>query len=266
MDHWSVEPACQSGPDVATYPVLLPPTLGEHVEQNVSLATSSDADFRRPVRVTALRRADVCGIEPGPALRKHASLKAVYPRCPMGVRGAYRATRPIPGRIFGAVPFFAEKRTATNNPVARLPRPIVPVVAVPCEPPLPQADPGVTESQDVAPRTLLTSICGPYPGRVKRPRSRGVTMQRRAGWGRSVPRVRTPRSARSRASVVTNTRSSGHGIVTFVLRWVGRSAQIAVGINRIGRSTGSVKAHLGHPGWRISPRRLDGRRTSSISP
>ena len=44
-------------PDVAAYPVLLPPTLGEHVEQNVSLATSSDARLRRPVRVTVLRRA-----------------------------------------------------------------------------------------------------------------------------------------------------------------------------------------------------------------
>ena len=40
-DQWGLEPACQSGPDVAAYPVLLPPTLGEHVEQNVSLATSS---------------------------------------------------------------------------------------------------------------------------------------------------------------------------------------------------------------------------------
>ena len=35
-----------AGPDVAAYPVLLPPTLGEHVEQNVSLATSSDARLR----------------------------------------------------------------------------------------------------------------------------------------------------------------------------------------------------------------------------
>ena len=50
----SLEPACQSGPDVAAYPILLPPTLGEHVEQNVSLATSSDARLRRPVRVTVL--------------------------------------------------------------------------------------------------------------------------------------------------------------------------------------------------------------------
>jgi hypothetical protein len=56
-DQWSLEPACQSGLDVATYPLLLPPNLGEHVEQNVSLATSSDACLRRPVRVTALRRA-----------------------------------------------------------------------------------------------------------------------------------------------------------------------------------------------------------------
>ena len=42
---WSLEPAGQSGPDGATYPVLLPPTLGEHAEQNVSLATSSGTRF-----------------------------------------------------------------------------------------------------------------------------------------------------------------------------------------------------------------------------
>ena len=86
-DHWSLEPACQSGPDVAAYPELLPPTLGEHVEQNVSLATSPDAHLRRPVRVTALRRADVCAMEPGPAPRKHAPPQAVYPRRLMGVWG-----------------------------------------------------------------------------------------------------------------------------------------------------------------------------------
>ena len=91
--------------DVAAYPVLLPPTLGEHVEQNVSLATSSDARLRRPVRVTAVRRADVCALEPGPAPRKHAPPNAVYPRRLMGVWGDYRATRPIPGRIFGAASF-----------------------------------------------------------------------------------------------------------------------------------------------------------------
>ena len=41
-----LEPAYESGPDVAAYPVLLPPTLGEHAEQNVSLATSSDTRLR----------------------------------------------------------------------------------------------------------------------------------------------------------------------------------------------------------------------------
>jgi len=65
----------------------LPPTLGEHVKQNVSLATSSDARIRRPVRVTALRRADVCAFEPGSAPRKHAPPKAMYPRRLMGARG-----------------------------------------------------------------------------------------------------------------------------------------------------------------------------------
>src|SRR5208337_3678326 len=73
------------GPDVAAYPELLPPTLGEHVEQNVSLATSSDARLRQPVRVTVLRRADVCAMELGPAPRKHAPPQAVYPRRLMGV-------------------------------------------------------------------------------------------------------------------------------------------------------------------------------------
>jgi len=52
--------------------------------------------------VTALRRADVCAFEPGPAPRKHAPPKAVHPRRPMGVWGCCRAIRPIPGRIFGA--------------------------------------------------------------------------------------------------------------------------------------------------------------------
>jgi len=68
----------------------LPPTLGEHVEQNVSLATSSDARLRRPVRVTVLRRADVCAMELGPAPRKHAPPQAVYPRRLMGVWGLLR--------------------------------------------------------------------------------------------------------------------------------------------------------------------------------
>ena len=37
----------------------------------------------------------------GPAPRKHAPPQAVYPRRLMGVWGFYRATWPIPGRIFG---------------------------------------------------------------------------------------------------------------------------------------------------------------------
>ena len=49
--------------------------------------------------------ADVCAFEPGPAPRKHAPPQAVYPRRLMGVWGGCRATRPIPGRIFGAVLF-----------------------------------------------------------------------------------------------------------------------------------------------------------------
>jgi hypothetical protein len=110
MDQWSREPACQSGPDVAAYPVLLPPTLGEQVEQNVSLATSSDARLRRPVRVTVLRRGDVCAMEPGPAPRKHAPPQVVYPWRLMGVWGFYRATWSIPGRIFGAVHHSCPKR------------------------------------------------------------------------------------------------------------------------------------------------------------
>src|SRR5262245_25803515 len=36
LDYWSREPAEQSDLDVAPYPVLLPPTVGEHVEQTVS--------------------------------------------------------------------------------------------------------------------------------------------------------------------------------------------------------------------------------------
>ena len=90
-------------PGVAAYPVLLPPTLGEHVEQNVSLATSSGTRFLlRLVCATVLRRATVCAIVTGPAPRKHAPPQAVYPRRLMGVWGGCCATRPIPGRIFGA--------------------------------------------------------------------------------------------------------------------------------------------------------------------
>ena len=112
-DQWSREPACQSGPDVAAYQVLLPPTLGEHVEQNVSLATSSDARLRRAVPVTVLWRTDVCAMELGPAPRKHASPQAVYPRRLMGVWGCYRATWTIPGRIFGAAVLFSTKKEPT---------------------------------------------------------------------------------------------------------------------------------------------------------
>ena len=46
----------------------------------------------------------------GPAPRKHAPPQAVYPRRLMGVWGGYRATRPIPGRIFGAVHHSCPKR------------------------------------------------------------------------------------------------------------------------------------------------------------
>ena len=109
-DHWSLEPACQSGPDVAAYPELLPPTLGEHVEQNVSLATSPDAHLRRPVRVTALRRADVCAMEPGPAPRKHAPPQAVYPRRLMGSGGLSRhAANPGPDFRSSSSSFLPEK-------------------------------------------------------------------------------------------------------------------------------------------------------------
>src|SRR5271157_540358 len=96
-------PRVSPGPDVAAYPELLPPTLGEHVEQNVSLATSADARLRRPVRVTAYGSPMSV---PSKRVRHHGSTlppKAVYPRRLMEVWGVYRATRPIPGRIFGAV-------------------------------------------------------------------------------------------------------------------------------------------------------------------
>src|SRR5271157_454741 len=67
-----LEPACQSGPDVAAYPELLPSTLGEHVEQTVSLAMSPGARLLRSVRALLVRRAEVCAIVPGSAPRKHA--------------------------------------------------------------------------------------------------------------------------------------------------------------------------------------------------
>ena len=84
MDQWSREPACQSGPDVAreTFCSTCSPRV---VGNNTGYAaTSSDARLRRPVRVTVLRRADVCAFELGSAPRKHAPPQAVHPRRPMG--------------------------------------------------------------------------------------------------------------------------------------------------------------------------------------
>jgi len=52
--------------------VLFSANVGEHVERNVSLATSADARLRRPVGLTALPRADVFAFEPGLASWKHA--------------------------------------------------------------------------------------------------------------------------------------------------------------------------------------------------
>ena len=78
-----------------------PPTLGEHVEQNVSLATSSDARLRRPVRVTYYGRRCLCH-GTGPAPRKTRPPASSVPPAPHGGLGVYIATRPIPGRIFGA--------------------------------------------------------------------------------------------------------------------------------------------------------------------
>src|SRR5271157_4688709 len=50
--------------------------------------TSSDAGLRRPVRVMALRRADVFAFEPGPASRKHGPAPERCPRQePLGRNG-----------------------------------------------------------------------------------------------------------------------------------------------------------------------------------
>ena len=51
----------------------------------------------------------------GPAPRKHAPPQAVCPRRLLGVWGDYRATRPIPGRIFGAEHLFAWRTTTTRG-------------------------------------------------------------------------------------------------------------------------------------------------------
>src|SRR5208282_3073565 len=60
-------------------PGLFSAHVGEHVERNVSLATSAHARLRRPVGLTALRRTDVFAFEPGPASWKHAP---TLERCP----------------------------------------------------------------------------------------------------------------------------------------------------------------------------------------
>src|SRR5271157_5492454 len=55
---------------------------------SVLARTSSDAGLRRPVRVTALRRADVFAFEPGPASRKHGPTPERCPRQePLGRNG-----------------------------------------------------------------------------------------------------------------------------------------------------------------------------------
>ena len=88
-------------PGVAAYPVLLPPTLGEHVEQNVSLAMSSGTRFLlRLVCATVLRRATVCAIVTGPAPREHAPPQAVYPRRLMGSGGVVVPRGPSPAAFF----------------------------------------------------------------------------------------------------------------------------------------------------------------------
>jgi hypothetical protein len=61
-------------------PVLFSAHVGEHVERNVSLATSAEAPLRRPVGLTALRRADVFAFEPGPPSWKHAPTPERCPR------------------------------------------------------------------------------------------------------------------------------------------------------------------------------------------
>ncbi len=61
-------------------PVLFSAHVGEHVERNVSLATSAEAPLRRPVGLTVLRRADVFAFEPGPPSWKHAPTPERCPR------------------------------------------------------------------------------------------------------------------------------------------------------------------------------------------
>jgi len=61
-------------------PGLFSAHVGEHVERNVSLATSADARLRRPVGLTALRRTVVFAFEPGLASWKHAPTPERCPR------------------------------------------------------------------------------------------------------------------------------------------------------------------------------------------
>src|SRR5438034_2554661 len=57
------EPVLESGPDVDTYPGLLPPTVGEHAEQNVTLldVPRRRASFRRCAMDTLFDR--VAGLD-----------------------------------------------------------------------------------------------------------------------------------------------------------------------------------------------------------
>ncbi len=84
---------------------MLPPTLGEHVEQNVSLATSSGTRFLlRLVCATVLRRATVCAIVHGSGTTEARPPERLSP-ARNGVGGIVAPHGQSPRGIFGAVHF-----------------------------------------------------------------------------------------------------------------------------------------------------------------
>lgn len=102
-DQWSLERACQSGPGVATYPVLLPPYLGEHVEQSVRFATSPVARLLPLVDVGCygVPKSVPSDTGSGTTDARPPTCSATPPRSP-GVSGFYRAVSQLRPQIFGA--------------------------------------------------------------------------------------------------------------------------------------------------------------------
>src|SRR5512135_3518874 len=82
LDHLSPRARPPVGPGRRPGPgIVAPPTAGEHVEQ---IVFPYDVPRRRPpvvCRCWSVWRVEVCALIPGPAPRKHAPPRTVFPPC-----------------------------------------------------------------------------------------------------------------------------------------------------------------------------------------